>query len=858
MAVCVPMGPARGRDVDQAGLRLRLAASLEAARAGLVELTERGEGGRAALSGLSDRVDEILRELVDTARTLTTNPIAVCALGGYGRRALSLHSDIDLLLLFGGPIGRPDERFVKALLHPLWDMKFQVGHHVRELADFDRLETDNPEFLLALIDVRHLAGDRGLFDRFSEVMRAASPQWHPQMLEALIRLTDERHSQFHETVYQLEPDVKDGPGGLRDIWATRTMLKLGGDRRRAPRDESSDRLSEAEEFLLRVRSGLHLDTGRNLNLLSYELQEKAAERLRYPGASTRRRSEALMTDYFRHARGVTRALGRVRRAALPPPATPIRLIGENLMWVVEGITFADTARAAAAPASWLRAFEAAVSRSVPVADDALALIERELLVGRHPPESLYPLPDDRQRVVQFLRPRPGLSARLGDMRDCGLLGAIFPELDEISCLVTRDFYHKYTVDEHTLLTVRNVERLLTNSRFGPVLRDLQNPELLVLTLLYHDAGKAREGDHSIVGAEMAAQMADRLNLDDAARRTIDFLIRNHLKMSRIAFRRDTEEPEVVKQFASLFSSEEHLKMLVLLTLADVGAVSPETLTPWKEELLWRLYVDAYNEMTLGYGDEIIDRREATLAALQANRPAGIPDQEMASFLEGLPRRYLLLFSTEAIYLHVRLSRDIHPDEAHFSLEKRAEAWELTVASRDKPFLFSNICGVLAYFGMDILRGHALTSLSGLVIDVFQFVDREEFFDRNSEAREQFDRQLREVVNGQTDVTALLKSKERSVMFRRGPVRRTPVIYFDNEHSQRYTVLELVADDAPGLLHRISRIISNHGCDVDLVLISTEGQKAIDVFHITRGGGKLSEDAEAALKADLERMLKESA
>ena len=852
------MGSLDGREADQAGLQAHLGTALDSARGELIESTGRGEGGRLALGRFSDRVDEILRDLVEAARVRTSTPIAVCALGGYGRRALSLHSDIDLLLLFGGPIGRPEERFVKALLHPLWDLRLTVGHHVRELADFDRLETDNPEFLLALMDLRQLAGDRDLFDRFDVVRHASRDHWHPQILEALVVLTDQRHSQFHDTLYQLEPDVKEAPGALRDIWATRTMLKLGGDRRRAPRGAAHDRLGDAEEFLMRIRSGLHLDTGRNLNALSYELQEKAAERLRYAGPDGRRLAEALMTDYFRHARGVARGLARVRRAALPPSPVPIRLIGENLMWVVEGITFVDTATAAANPVSWIRAFDAAISRSVPVADDALALMEREQQVSGHPPEAFHPTDDDRQRIVQFLRPRPGLSARLGEMRDCGLLGAIFTEFSEIEFRVTRDFYHKYTVDEHTLLTVRNVERLMTHPRFGPVLRELRAPELLVLALLYHDIGKAREGNHSETGAELAAVMMDRLRLNDDERQIVDFLIRNHLKMSRIAFRRDTEEPEVVKQFAALFSTEEHLKMLCLLTLADVGAVSPETLTPWKEELLWRLYVDAYNEMTLAYGDEIIDRQEAMVAALQASRPGDISESEMAGFLEGLPRRYLALFSPEAIYRHVRLARDISSDDAHFLLERKAEAWELTVVSLDKPFLFSNICGVLSYFGMDILRGHALTSLSGLVIDVFQFSDREGFFDRNSEAREQFEARLTDVVAGQSDVTALLKARERSVMFRRAPAPRTPVVYFDDEHSQRYTVLELVADDAPGLLHRISRVISSHGCDVDLVVISTEGRKAIDVFHITRDGAKLSEEAQARLKEDLERMLKESA
>jgi [protein-PII] uridylyltransferase len=845
--------------VDQSELRVRLQTSLDAARQDLVASTERGEGGRQALTRYSEAVDAILRDLVEVARAQTTTPIAVCALGGYGRRALSLHSDIDLLLLVGGRIGRPEERFVKALLHPLWDLRFTVGHHVRELNDFDRLETDNPEFLLALMDLRQLAGDGSLFDKFDGMLQASSGHWHPQILDALVTLTDQRHTQFDDTLYQLEPDVKDGPGTLRDIWATRTMLKLAGEPRGAAAVWAPDRLQDAEEFLMRIRSGIHLDMGRNLNVLSYELQEKAAERLHYVEPDARRRAEALMTDYFRHARTVTRVLGRVRRAVIPAAPTPIRLIGENLLWVVEGITFSDTAEAIAAPATWLRAFEAAVSRNVPVADDALALMEREQEAARYKPETFLPTVADRHRLLQFLRPRPGLAARLAEMRDCGLLGALFPEFDEISCRVTRDFYHKYTVDEHTLLTVRNVERLLANPRFGPVLRELRQPELLVLALLYHDVGKAREGNHSEVGAEMAVPMMERLALDDEARQTIDFLIRNHLKMSRIAFRRDTEEPAVVKQFAGLFSTEEHLKMLCLLTLADVGAVSPDTLTPWKEELLWRLYVDAYNQMTLGYGDEIIDRNEAVVAALHASRPGDISEVEMARFLEGWPRRYLILFSPESIYRHVRLSRDIQPDDVHFFLEKKAAVWELTVVTLDKPFLFSNISGVLSYYGMDILRGHALTSLNGLVLDVFQFMDRDGFFERNSQAGAQFDRMLREAVAGQTDIRLMLRNRAGNVLFRRAPlVRRTPVIYFDSEHSQRYTVLELVADDAPGLLHRVSRVISEQGVDVDLVLISTEGQKAIDVFHITRGGAKLTEDAETALKADLDHMLKESA
>ena len=334
-----------------------------------------------------------------------------------------------------------------------------MGHHVRELADFDRLETDNPEFLLALMDLRQLAGDRELFDRFDDVLQASSDHWHPQILDALIPLTDQRHAQFDDTLYQLEPDVKDGPGALRDIWATRTILKLAGEPRSAAAVSApDDRLQEAEEFLMRVRSGIHLDMGRNLNVLSYELQEKAAERLQYAEPDGRRRAEALMTDYFRHARSVTRVLGRVRRAAKPAAADADQAdrrepdLGGRRHHVRR-----QGARRRRYPVSWLRVFDAAVSRNVPGgrrgagADGARAGSR----AATRPTRSCRPV-THRQRFVQFLRPRPGLSARLAEMRDCGLLGAIFPEFDEISCRVTRDFYHKYTVDEHTLLTIRNV------------------------------------------------------------------------------------------------------------------------------------------------------------------------------------------------------------------------------------------------------------------------------------------------------------------------------------------------------------------------------------------------------------------
>ena len=822
--------------------------ALDAARDELRTDTLRGNGGRAALERYSARVDAIVRQLFAESG-LAQQATAVLALGGYGRRQLCLYSDVDLLILFRGSIGAEEEKALRAFLHPLWDLGVVVGHQVRELAEFDELETDNPEFLLALVDGRPVAGDRDLFDRFTTVFHSAST--HGFILTALQGLIEERHAPFNGTLYQLEPDVKDSPGALRDLFATRTIALLTDPLllRRGPADPA--RFDDAEDFLLRVRSTLHLEGERHQNVLSHESQERTAELLGYPGAEPRMRVERLMSDYFRHARIVSRSLEWARKTAPVP-------VGPNLGLSRDGVRFLDPVQAARHPATWVAVFDAAVDAQAEVSEEALSCIQQH--VDRYRADDFFPQARDRAALMRFLRPRTGLYARLSEMHDCGLLGRVFPEFQAISWRVVRDFYHKYTVDEHTLLTIRNLERLRstaepTRLRFRSILTDLPSPDLLVLALLFHDVGKWRDDDHAVESVRMAGEVLDRLQLASEARESVLFLIRHHLRMSLVAFRRDTEDPEIVKQFAALVGTEERLKMLCLMTLVDIEAVSPETLTPWKEELLWRLYVDTYNHLTQRYGDELIERNQAGLDEVLHQRPPDLSAGEITRFLEGLPQRYLQLFPRDAIYRHVRLARDIKPDEIHFSLEPSDGVWTLAVVTLDKPFLFSNICGALASFGMDILRGHALTNPNGLVLDVFQFTDQERYLELNPDAQDQVLHVLEDVVAGRADVTSRLRGRERSVF---KPVTRFgPVVRADNEASGRYTILDIVASNALGLLYRISRVISQHGCEVDLVLIATEGEKAIDVFHITKAGVKLTPSEQHALTADLQQTLEGS-
>jgi [protein-PII] uridylyltransferase len=838
-------------------------AVLADARHEYVAAARHGRGGRDVQARFSGRVDALVQQLAESARVHSGAAMSVCALGGYGRRALCLHSDIDLLILFEDAMGPSEERFVGALLQPLWDLGLTVGQHVRDLSDFSEpatLDLTNVEFLLALLDVRFIAGDERLFQRLDGWVRGLGPDNRRRLLDGLLQLVDERHAPYNETVYQLEPDIKSAPGGLRDIAATRhiRLLKPGGTDTEF--DRAARQLDEAEEFFQRVRSILHLDSSRDVNVLTHELQEKVAEMFGCAGRQSQQRVETLMGDYFRHARASSRALTRVRRAATPQGGMSVsRHVGRHFEITAEGVRFLDLTRAASRPSLWLELFRIALSNGCAVSEQALTCIEQN--IERYAPDDFMATDGDRQLVRSMLYPRPGLYARLTEMHDCGLLDRVFPEFARIHGRVVRDFYHKYTVDEHTLLAIKGVESLWnptnpSQQRFNSILQELHAPELLTLALLFHDVGKWRDAEHVQESVQLAQSMLDRLELPTDARRTVEFLIRNHLLMSQVAFRRDFDDPHVVKQFADLIGSEERLKLLCLMTRADVGAVNPEVLTPWKEDLLWRLYVHAYNRLTLGYADELLQKDPAGLSVVVAGRPDDITEAELTSFLKGLPRRYLTLFGLASIYRHVRLARGIHKDEVHAFLERHGEVWELTLVTLDKPFLFSNISGVLSYFGMDIHRGQAMTTPEGLVLDVFQFADEGGFLRLNADAPAEMSRMLENVVAGSIDVPTLLRGKLQSLLYRN---RRhgTPIVRFDNEHSRKYTVLELVADDAPGLLYRISRVISACGCDVDLVLISTEGKKAVDVLHITKQGKKLTESEQVALREGLERMLEDT-
>jgi [protein-PII] uridylyltransferase len=368
---------------------------LDAARRELIAATERGEGGRQALRQYSHRMDALVQQLFADAGPVS-QLVAVFALGGYGRRELCLHSDIDLLILFATTIERDEERFLHAFLNPLWDLGLTIGHHVREVQEGANLVTDNPEFLLALTDARPVVGDATLLDQFFDLSDVAATA--TRTLEALKKLIVERHARFNDTLYQLEPDVKEAPGGLRDLFGAQTIAKLTDPALLAQGGSGARALEDAEDFLLRVRSILHLEANRHHNILNHELQEKAAQRLGSGGSTPRHQVERFMSDYFRHARAIDRSLRWALRAAPQP-------IARNLVRSADGIRFVDARQAADRPETWLALFQAALDNGCAVADDALSCVQQH--VGRYTPEEFLPTRAHREALLRFLKPQAG-------------------------------------------------------------------------------------------------------------------------------------------------------------------------------------------------------------------------------------------------------------------------------------------------------------------------------------------------------------------------------------------------------------------------------------------------------------------
>jgi len=864
-----------------------------------------GASGREVCRGRALLVDVLIRHLWNSAKgSLSAQaqrefpPLALVALGGYGRAELNPLSDLDFMFLHYGQVvvgTKPLPSLAKVMdgiLTPLWDMGFKIGHSVRTIADCveaanDKRDPKSMESKTALLEARLVCGDAKLFEKLQKAVVAKCVDgFEDEYIAARMTDQSERRAKHGNSATMQEPNIKNGSGGLRDVqnlhwmaffkYRTRTLAEM--EERQFISAAERKQLEAAYDYLLCVRNEMHYQASspkHPSDTLTKALQPTVATNLGYTDRSPSRRLEKFMRDLYNHMRNVfliTRTLEE-RLALLPKTQRlpDLRKLGRFIPapfkkappQVIDGFKFVNGQIHPAAPRVFkdqprrlMRVFLHSQQRGLRLHPDLAQMIRNELsLVNR---EFLY---DEhvRETFLEILNQRGNVAPILRAMHEVGLLGKYIPEFGKLTCLVQHEFYHQYTADEHTLMCLEQLDKTWESQQpvynnYADVFRELERPFILYLALLLHDAGKAlHDGSHSEAGGKLAIRVAKRLALDGATAHSLQILIEQHLTMAMVSQRRDLEDATVVRQFAGVIQTAENLRMLALHTFADSVATSDKLWNGFKDSLLWSLYHKAMNVLQGGTDFIRAEERQRELLAEQVAEllPRTFARDELEAHFGSLPSRYFQIHQAKEIFadialahrfMHQQIAVDDKALEPVVSWHNEPDRAYTTakICTWDRAGLFSIITGTFSAAGINILSAQIFSREDGIVIDTFCATDAVAGGVVGREARERFENILSEaLLGGESDFRALI-ARQRSArpLYQSPGGERIPTrIFFDNETSENRSVIDLETEDHLGLLYAISRALTDAGLNISLAKISTEKGAAIDTFYVSEADGQ---------------------